>query len=164
MSKKILLINPWIYDFAAYDFWIKPLGLLYLGAVLRQNNHEIHFIDCLDPYNPRMCQRKNSKLKRRSSGDGKFFRQVIEKPEALRPIPRSYCRYGIDPDIFRSELREYKDVDLILITSIMTYWYPGVLISSELSGKKCRKFLLSWAANTQRCVMIMPCNFPELIL
>jgi len=126
MSKKILLINPWIYDFAAYDFWIKPLGLLYLGAVLRQNNHEIHFIDCLDPYNPRMCQRKNSKLKRRSSGDGKFFRQVIEKPEALRPIPRSYCRYGIDPDIFRSELREYKDVDLILITSIMTYWYPGV--------------------------------------
>jgi len=59
MSKKILLINPWIYDFAAYDFWIKPLGLLYLGAILRQNRHEIHFIDCLDPYHPRMSQRKN---------------------------------------------------------------------------------------------------------
>jgi len=31
MSKNILLINPWIYDFAAYDFWMKPLGLLTLA-------------------------------------------------------------------------------------------------------------------------------------
>ena len=37
MSKKILLINPWIHDFAAYDFWLKPLGLLYLGGLLRAN-------------------------------------------------------------------------------------------------------------------------------
>ena len=28
----ILLVNPWIHDFAAYDFWAKPLGLLTLGA------------------------------------------------------------------------------------------------------------------------------------
>ena len=54
MSKKILLINPWIYDFAAYDFWLKPLGLLYLGSLLRQNSHQVHFIDCLDPYHPAM--------------------------------------------------------------------------------------------------------------
>jgi hypothetical protein len=46
MGKKILLINPWIHDFAAYDFWLKPLGLLYLGGLLRQNGHQIHFIDC----------------------------------------------------------------------------------------------------------------------
>jgi len=26
--KKVLIINPWIYDFAAYDYWFKPLGLL----------------------------------------------------------------------------------------------------------------------------------------
>ena len=31
----ILLVNPWIHDFAAYDFWAKPLGLLILAAVLR---------------------------------------------------------------------------------------------------------------------------------
>jgi hypothetical protein len=34
-KKTILLINPWIYDFAAYDFWIKPMGLMMLGAILR---------------------------------------------------------------------------------------------------------------------------------
>ena len=29
----ILLVNPWIHDFAAYDFWAKPLGLLTLAAL-----------------------------------------------------------------------------------------------------------------------------------
>ncbi|MFQ5628541.1 MAG: hypothetical protein ACE5I1_07255 [bacterium] len=28
-----LLVNPWITDFAAYDFWSKPLGLLYIASV-----------------------------------------------------------------------------------------------------------------------------------
>jgi len=26
-TKNILLINPWIYDFTAYDFWVKFLIL-----------------------------------------------------------------------------------------------------------------------------------------
>jgi len=33
---KILLINPWIYDFAAYDEWMKPLGLLYIASFLEK--------------------------------------------------------------------------------------------------------------------------------
>jgi hypothetical protein len=32
----ILLINPWIEDFAAYDFWARPLGLLTIAGVLRK--------------------------------------------------------------------------------------------------------------------------------
>jgi radical SAM superfamily enzyme YgiQ (UPF0313 family) len=126
MSKKILLINPWIYDFAAYDFWLKPLGLLYLGGLLRRNNHQIHFIDCLDPYHPAM-QTTAKKPQRHAYGDGKFFRQVIEKPEKLKMIPRNYCRYGITPDIFRHEFSSHQDADIVLITSLMTYWYPGVV-------------------------------------
>ena len=31
----LLLINPWIFDFAAHDLWGKPLGLLLLGGLLR---------------------------------------------------------------------------------------------------------------------------------
>ena len=125
MSKKILLINPWIYDFAAYDLWLKPLGLLYLGALLRRNNHQIHFIDCLDPYHPAM-QAAGKIPQRRSYGNGKFYRQLIPKPDSLKMIPRNYCRYGILPDIFRQELTCHRDADIVLITSLMTYWYPGV--------------------------------------
>ena len=31
-APQVLLVNPWIHDFAAYDFWAAPLGLLTLGA------------------------------------------------------------------------------------------------------------------------------------
>jgi radical SAM superfamily enzyme YgiQ (UPF0313 family) len=126
MGKKILLINPWIHDFAAYDFWLKPLGLLYLGGLLRQNGHQIHFIDCLDPYHPAMLRKGRKQPQRHSSGRGKFFRQVIPKPDNLKMIPKNYCRYGILPEIFREELKNHQDTNIVLITSMMTYWYPGV--------------------------------------
>ena len=120
------MINPWIYDFAAYDFWLKPLGLLYLGGLLRQNGHRIHFIDCLDPYHPAMPKGSRQQPLRHSYGDGKFFRQVIPTPDSLKMIDRNYCRYGILPEIFMNELKKHEDADIVLITSMMTYWYPGV--------------------------------------
>ncbi len=126
MSKNILLVNPWIYDFAAYDFWLKPLGLLYLGGLLRANGHRISYLDCLDPRSTPMIRKSGKTPKRHAYGHGRFFRQVIDKPECLDFLPRSYCRYGIDPDIFREQLGRYSETDLVLVTSMMTYWYPGV--------------------------------------
>ncbi|MFI5332344.1 MAG: hypothetical protein ACHQ2F_15095, partial [Desulfobaccales bacterium] len=43
-----LLINPWIYDFAAYDYFARPLGLLHLAGWLRANGAEVHLLDCLN--------------------------------------------------------------------------------------------------------------------
>lgn len=126
MSINILLINPWIYDFAAYDFWLKPLGLLYLGALLRANGHRVSYLDCLDPHSSSMLQKKGRIPKRHAYGHGQFFRKVIDKPDCLKVLPRSYCRYGIDPDIFRTEIGLSSDTDMVLVTSMMTYWYPGV--------------------------------------
>ena len=125
MSKNILLINPWIHDFAAYDFWLKPLGLLHLGGILRQNGHCVSYIDCLDPYHPEMLAR-GLKPRRHPFGRGKFYRQIISKPEKLKFMSKNYCRYGILPDILRDDLRKQQDTDIVLVTSMMTYWYPGV--------------------------------------
>jgi len=47
-TPKALLINPHIYDFAAYSFWASPIGLLYLGSILRENGFEIELIDCME--------------------------------------------------------------------------------------------------------------------
>ena len=126
-KKSVLLINPWIYDFAAYDFWIRPLGLLYLASLFRINGYHVHFIDCLNASHPQLKRRAGAKLVKRSiTGHGKFSKERIPKPQSLREIKRNYNRYGITPDIFVNELKLSVSPDLILVTSVMTYWYPGV--------------------------------------
>lgn len=119
----ILLINPWIYDFAAYDLWAKPLGLLYLASILRNYGYEVNFIDCLDRYHPSLP--KSFKTKR--YGQGKYYAEEVEKPPIYRNIPRKYKRYGLPLKIFESELESLPTKpSAILITSMMTYWYLGV--------------------------------------
>ena len=49
---RVLCINPWIYDFAAYNLWVEPLGLLTVAAVLRKAGHEVALVDCLDRHHP----------------------------------------------------------------------------------------------------------------
>ena len=120
----VLLISPWIFDFAAYNFWIKPLGLLYIASLLRKNGFRITLIDCLD-------FREKKKY-----GDGKFFRTKIKKPLPVVSFPRNYCQYGMPEEFLlkRLSLIEEKP-DLIGITSAMTYWYPGVFRLIELLRK-----------------------------
>ena len=102
-NKKILLINPWIHDFSAYDFWVRPLGLLTLAALLRQSDFKVQVIDCLDPFlTVRVPGGQPGTLKRHDWGCGKFPSEEIPKPEALRPIRRRYRRYGLSPNVLRS--------------------------------------------------------------
>jgi radical SAM superfamily enzyme YgiQ (UPF0313 family) len=128
MNTELILINPWIYDFAAYDLWSKPLGLLYLAGILRDWGFSVHLIDCLDNHHPGMKGNRGLvKPVRRQFGTGKFWRQGIPKPLPLKGFPRSYSRYGISRELFAAELKGIKNPAAILITSLMTYWYPGVM-------------------------------------
>ena len=118
----ILLVNPWIHDFAAYDFWSKPYGLLTLGGILRQHGCRIDYIDCLDRFHPvgpqpDPCARY---------GRGPFQKTEIPKPGGLAHLPRTFSRYGIDPNSFLGDLQGIKKPDLVLITGLMTYWYTGI--------------------------------------
>ncbi|OGP64229.1 MAG: hypothetical protein A2170_10780, partial [Deltaproteobacteria bacterium RBG_13_53_10] len=124
MAPSLILINPWIYDFAAYDLWSKPLGLLYLAGYLRTCGFNVHLIDCMDVHHPAVA--KSAAPARRTYGTGKFLREKALRPKALKHVPRSYSRYGIPKQLFVNALREAKRADAILVTSLMTYWYPGV--------------------------------------
>jgi radical SAM superfamily enzyme YgiQ (UPF0313 family) len=127
MIQNVLLINPWIYDFSAYDFWNKPIGLLYLASLLRLNGANVFYVDCLDPYHPDMQYGSQIQPPRRKvSGEGTYARQLIPKPEPLKGIPKNYHRYGITPGVFLKTVASLPVPDLILITSMMTYWYPAV--------------------------------------
>lgn len=123
-SGPILLINPWIYDFAAFDLWAKPLGLLYIAALLRSRGYVVEYIDCLDVHSLQDIQNRGLP-KRRQFGQGHFFKEVVEKPPVLAPIPRKYRRYGISEEAFRERLESMSEPRVVLVTSLMTYWYPG---------------------------------------
>ncbi|MBM4079972.1 MAG: hypothetical protein FJ278_09755, partial [Planctomycetes bacterium] len=134
MPSRILLINPCIHDFTAYDLWMKPLGLLYVAAALERAGYDVRLVDCLDKYHPGVLKlqgRERPRLKQ--FGCGKFFDQEIEKPPALRAVPRRFRRFGITPDLFRAELRHGPTPQLIFVTSMMTYWYPGVFEAIRLA-------------------------------
>ncbi|MBU2054374.1 MAG: B12-binding domain-containing radical SAM protein [Proteobacteria bacterium] len=134
MKLKILLINPWIYDFAAYDLWNMPLGLLYIASFLRRNGADVFFLDCLDPCHPDMSAGTGPLRlpKRKQSGAGSYAKARIPKPEVLKGFPRNYNRYGITPEIFLRSLNSMSRPDLVMVTSMMTYWYPGVWAAIEL--------------------------------
>jgi len=123
-SPHILLINPWIIDFAAYNFWIRPLGFLSITSPLRENGFRITLLDCLDFYS-----------KTQKFGNGNFFKTKIEKPPPLKSIPRNYCQYGIPEEMLLKRLSNLEEPDLIRVTSGMTYWYPGVFKLIEITKK-----------------------------
>ncbi len=129
MSKApfILLINPWITDFTAFDYWSKPLGLLQLASLLREGGCGVAFLDCLDRHDPRTNQHPDVLPGEDAKyGTGRRPRMTIPKPEAYADIPRRYYRFGIHPDSLREQLRSLPEPDLVWVTSFMTYWYPGV--------------------------------------
>ena len=127
MKPELIFINPWIYDFAAYDLWSKPLGLLTLAGFLRSRGCNIQMIDCLDVHHPAMAFGPSLKKPvRREYGTGKFWREKVPTPLPLKHVSRSYSRYGISRQAFVEDLKAIKEPAAILVTSLMTYWYPVV--------------------------------------
>ncbi len=118
----VLCINPWIHDFAAYDFWAKPLGLLTLAAICRLHGCRVSYLDCLDRFHPRAPQ--TDPLLRH--GRGPYLKTPIPKPPGLADVHRRFSRYGIRAQWLMDNLRGLPPPDLILVTSSMTYWYPGL--------------------------------------
>ncbi len=118
----ILCVNPWIHDFAAYDFWAKPVGLLGLAAILRDHGMGVCFLDCLDRFHPLA----GPSVKVLKDGRGPFRKKEIPPPPGTEEMGQRFSRYGIEPAWFREDLKNTPPPDLIFVTSMMTYWASGV--------------------------------------
>jgi radical SAM superfamily enzyme YgiQ (UPF0313 family) len=114
MKLRVLLVNPWIYDFAAANVWARPLGLLRVAECLSRYDLTLSLIDCTYAGRPG------------AFGRGKFPREIVPKPDCLKSVPRHYARYGITPERFRHLLAATGRFDIVFMTSAMSYWYPGV--------------------------------------
>jgi hypothetical protein len=107
----LLLVNPPIYDFTAFDFWLRPYGLLRVGGQLRRCN--LMVFDHLVSSN------------HDAFGRGRFDRQGLAKPKALADVPRRFHRFGRPREDFLQALSAQR-FDAVLIQTVMTYWYLGV--------------------------------------
>ncbi len=107
----ILLVNPPIFDFTAFDFWLRPYGLLRVAGRLREC--KLTAFDYL------------VSRERDAFGRGRFDQQQISKPAPLADIPRRFYRFGRPREDFHQLLRD-QSFDVVLIQTVMTYWYLGV--------------------------------------
>ena len=123
MKPKILLVNPPIYDFAAYDFWLKPYGMLCVGGLLRSVGN-LSLFDYMDRLHPAFDAAANAKTDIFSKGP--YPSERIPKPISLKDIQRYYRRFGMPRQIFRDFLSKNGPYDAVLTQTVMTYWYPGV--------------------------------------
>ncbi len=150
-----LLVNPPVYDFSLYDLFHRPLGLMRIGRWLEEAGYEVSVVDALD-VDDRRSTVALGKVKRKQNGTGHFFKQPARFPASGSvdrgtvdnctanhataahrptdrspgcshpPVKRNFSRFGILAESFSERLGALKP-DIVLITSGMTYWYPGVV-------------------------------------
>lgn len=118
---RILLINPPVYDFTCYDYWLKPLGILYISDYLRKNGHQTSLFDFMDRKSPHL----DEKTEDRWCSTGKFRKEHAEAPESIKDVRRPFFRYGVSRNKFIQYL-DKNQFDAVFITSMMTYWYLGI--------------------------------------
>ena len=126
---RILGINPPVEDFAFFDLWSKPAGLLYLLNRMRMNGNEVYLLDCIH-------EGSNGK---KSFGREKTGNTEIEKPLVYKGIKRKYHRFGLPEMEIKERLTAMSRPDVVFLTSAMTYWYGGVkwiisILKRELPG------------------------------
>lgn len=103
--------------------------MLYTASLVRRfAPGRIYFIDCLS----RTRSASGKRLSSKPDGRGAFPKIEVEKPAVLKSVPRKYSRYGISVSAFRDALGALPVPDAVLVTSTMTYWYPGVRLAIEL--------------------------------
>ncbi len=109
---RILLVHPPIYDFTAYDFWLRPYGMMRAAGQM-QHACRLAYFNFLVA------------TQRDAWGRGRLVGQETARPEALGDVPRRFRRFGRPRSEFRDFLKS-REFDAVLIQTSMTYWYPGV--------------------------------------
>ena len=125
---RILGINPWIYDFAAYNLWSRPVGLLACLHMFRQAGCPIALLDCMD-----QTWADIPWPKQHVHGRGKYPREFQPPPQCLRHIPRRFARYGLPLEAVNRALQHFSPPpDAVFIGSSMTYRYLGIITVIEI--------------------------------
>lgn len=116
MKLNVLLVNPPIYDFSAYDYWLKPYGLLRVAGMMREQL-DIELFDFLDRWHAGLLASSHSD----PWGRGPFEAVRVSTPDVLADFERPYRRYGQARQAFQAFLSAREPFDVVLVQTVMTY-------------------------------------------
>ncbi|NLD04279.1 MAG: hypothetical protein GX672_00055, partial [Synergistaceae bacterium] len=105
-GRRILGINPPVEDFAFFDLWSKPAGLLYLLNRMRVNGNEVYLLDCIH----------EASEGKRSFGREKISSMEIKKPPVYRNIKRKYHRFGLSEERITERLNATPRPNAVFLT------------------------------------------------
>ena len=132
MKRTCIVVNPWIYDFAAMNLWSRPLGLLKVAEYMSQFGFQVSLIDCMDVF----AQRRY--------GTGNYPREIVEKPNILKGFPRYFKRYGIRPGDFTERLKSLIPYDFVCITYKSSSKFIYLQHRRQASEHSCQQNARSW--------------------
>lgn len=96
--------------------------------MLRCSGAQTALLDCLDP-----MWRDIDWPEQRPYGHGPWPKTQVPAPSVLRHVPRRFSRYGLDPALVRGALQALNPPpDAVLISTGMTYWYPGAVAAAYM--------------------------------
>ncbi len=127
---RLLLFQPPIYEFALFDLYLKPYGLLRLGRWFKESGYDVFYLNGLD-YTDKETNNTLGIPRRKSNGTGKFPRMRAPLPTGVES-ERYFGRYGVLEDVLRKKISKINP-DLIFITTGMTYWYHGVVEAVKIA-------------------------------
>lgn len=98
--------------------------------MLRNAGADVALMDCLDPMWDDVEWPKQGKF-----SSGHYPKEELLLPDPLSSLDRRYSRYGHSRETVYSALATMEPPDAVMVTSIMTYWYPGSLEILDIAAE-----------------------------
>ena len=135
-AKDILLINPWIYDFTAYDFWTRSRSASSMSPP--SSRSRLHPAAGRSRRLPRPLPSRPGRFPAgpgpTAAGPSQRRRSPSRTSSATSPGASRATAFP-SPCSRRSSARAPRP-DVVLVTSTMTYWYPGVQAAVDLVRRR----------------------------
>lgn len=111
-GKRVLMINPPVYDAQYWSRWSQPAGLLRLSTLLKSHGYKVELLDCME------SDANGRVTKSIRTVDGKSY---IERDD----IKRTMWHFGMSWQEFDRRLDSLEPPSEIWVTSVMTYWWES---------------------------------------
>lgn len=120
-TKRVLLLNPPVYDAQYWARWSQPAGLLRIATLLKSRGYMVDLIDCMETDQ----QGYVKKIRHRLAGG---VMHDVMRDDVLKRV----WHFGLNWNEIRRRMLALEPPDEVWIGSIMTYWWESTRDAVEL--------------------------------